>query len=87
MSIQFYCPIKDCRKPFWTNLDEMDQPDESFCPDHEDAYRDINDEDWEREKRSHFYPRLKCDDKGNSLRKDMKVYLNNNPEWMLYEVV
>ena len=77
MSKESYCRIKDCDETFWTDVDDHGEPDESFCPDHENAYRDISDERWGREKRSQFYPRLECDDTGNSLRKDMEEYLTS----------
>ena len=46
MSKESYCRIKDCDETFWTDVDDHGEPDESFCPDHENAYRDISDERW-----------------------------------------
>ena len=77
MSKESYCRIKDCDETFWTDVDDHGEPDESFCPDHENAYRDISDERWGREKRSQFYPRLECNDTGSQFRKDMEEYLTS----------
>ena len=39
MSKESYCRIKDCDETFWTDVDDHGEPDESFCPDHENAYK------------------------------------------------
>ena len=87
-SIHFYCPVKCCKETFWTTVYDGGDMDESFCPNHEDAYRDMMDERQPAEKRSKFYPRLRNNPDTQQFKNEMRTHLDDKDrEFVLHEVI
>lgn len=89
-SVQFYCPVKCCKETFWTTVYDGDYRgmDESFCPNHEDAYRDMMDEHKPAGKRSKFYPRLRNNPDMQQFKNEMRTHLDDEDnDFVTHEVI